>query len=346
MPNSIRENDADVIAFVERHRADTSTVLDVGPGEGTYHRMLSHLVGRMDAVEIWEPNLADYELVERYDHVTLGDIRHYRYSKPYGLVIFGDVLEHLSVQDALAVFERARANARYVLVSVPIVHFPQGAIEGNHAETHLIEDPDTELIPLLGNPIAIHRYRITGTFIYRGEIPLMPRERHQLTVPLSSTDGELTSATLNVPKPMTQAEYRQMLRTLKAMEPAIVEIAPDPEIVPELSTTPQIHDGIITAGHLDPDQIRAHIGPDMHISSAERIASLADTSHTEASFTAPPVPLAGSTWSDRSSGIQVRVQSATEAYTAWERLDGQQQGQNPTAEFVQLMQPVEITIHD
>lgn len=169
MPNSIRENDADVQRFVTENAAVIKRVLDVGPGEGTYHRLLAPLVDEMDAVEIWEPNIELYGLRYRYNNVTLGDIRDYEWPDGhYDMVIFGDVLEHLTVPDALSVFNKALASAKCVLVSVPIVHFPQGSIAGNHAETHLIEDPQVELIPFMGIPLVAWRYEWTGTFIYVG----------------------------------------------------------------------------------------------------------------------------------------------------------------------------------
>lgn len=176
MPNSVRENDAHVRAFVSSHVIDTA--LDVGPGEGTYHRILSDLIPDMDAVEIWEKNITDFSLRNRYRAVAHADIREYidvvdtydtpSITGPYDLIIFGDVLEHMSVSDAIIVFQKALDRAPYVLVSVPIHHFPQEPIDGNEAERHLIEDPRRELIPYLGKPLYQWEYAVTGTYIYRG----------------------------------------------------------------------------------------------------------------------------------------------------------------------------------
>lgn len=174
MPNSIRENNADVRSFVRFHAKDVRTALDVGPGEGTYYNLLHDLVPTMDAVEIWAQNITDFALTSKYRDVWNQDARtfafHFPGSEDYDLIIFGDVLEHLSVEDAVSVFTRARAASKWVLVSVPIIHFPQGEIDGNHAETHLIEDPLDELIPLLGTPEYTFKYQYTGTFIYRGDL--------------------------------------------------------------------------------------------------------------------------------------------------------------------------------
>ena len=55
----------------------------------------------------------------------------------YDVVILGDVLEHFTLADALQVWASARAHARYVVLSIPIVEYPQGVHYDNVHETHL-----------------------------------------------------------------------------------------------------------------------------------------------------------------------------------------------------------------
>jgi hypothetical protein len=115
------------------------SVLDVGPGVGTYARLLRpHLPGcRFDAVEIFEPYVANYCLNRLYDRVVVGDIRDHDW-KPVDVVIFGDVLEHLRFEDAVKVWNTAREHVRLAaFVSLPVIEYPQGALEGNVHETHL-----------------------------------------------------------------------------------------------------------------------------------------------------------------------------------------------------------------
>ena len=169
MPNSIRENNNDVRAFAAAHKLESA--LDVGPGEGTYHALLHDLIPEIDCVEIWPQNVADFSLRNRYHEVWTDDIRHHINSDEmydYDLIVFGDILEHLPVDDAVQVFTEALRRCRWVIVSVPMVHFPQDAIDGNQHEHHEIEDPQTDLIPLLPSPAYSWVYNITGTFIYRG----------------------------------------------------------------------------------------------------------------------------------------------------------------------------------
>lgn len=48
------------------------------------------------------------------------------------VAILGDVAEHLSADEAQRLWQRAGATARKaVYLSIPIVHYPQGEIEGN-----------------------------------------------------------------------------------------------------------------------------------------------------------------------------------------------------------------------
>lgn len=165
MPSSVRENDADVAAWVAAHHIRTA--LDVGPGEGTYAKMLP-AIDTFDAVEAWQPYVDTYGLRQLYNDVTVADVRDHD-DFAYDLVIFGDVAEHLTEAEMVAVVNRARAAARWVLVSVPIIHWPQGAEGGNPFEVHLQEHVTPDLLTrLFGPPAFSWTYAMTGTFIWQG----------------------------------------------------------------------------------------------------------------------------------------------------------------------------------
>ena len=121
-------------------RLNPSTVLDVGPGAGAYGRLVREVltVDVLDAVEAWEPYVDRFGLLDIYDAVTVEDVR--RVTKfDYDVVIFGDVLEHMSQEDAVAVKALAREQAKAVIVSMPIIHYPQGDEEGNPFEAHVVD---------------------------------------------------------------------------------------------------------------------------------------------------------------------------------------------------------------
>ncbi len=120
---------------------DPVTVLDIGPGVGTYAKLLAGPgVRRLTGVEIWEPYVHTYRLREYYDNVIVGDAREVELPES-DVVILGDVAEHMSEADALALWDRAAVAARRaVYLSIPIVHYPQGSIEDNPHEHHVVDD--------------------------------------------------------------------------------------------------------------------------------------------------------------------------------------------------------------
>ncbi len=117
------------------------TVLDVGPGVGTYAKLLSGLpLEAVIGLEVWEPYVRTYRLHDYYSEILLGDVR----TTPLpavDVIVLGDVLEHMSRADGVDVWRRcAEAAARAVYLSIPVVHYPQHEIEGNPYEVHVEED--------------------------------------------------------------------------------------------------------------------------------------------------------------------------------------------------------------
>ncbi len=136
IPTSILEGKAWLIPRIVA--LQPATVLDIGAGEGTYARLLRPELPRtrFTAVEVWEPYLADYQLATLYNEVLIGDARTLHLPLA-DVVILGDVLEHMHLDDAHDLWHRARAAAHLaVFASIPIGHWPQGAVNGNVHETH------------------------------------------------------------------------------------------------------------------------------------------------------------------------------------------------------------------
>lgn len=167
MPQSIRENDADVIKFVEGH--DIKTVLDVGAGRGIYGEMLRPYVDRIDAVEVWKPYISEFDLPKIYDSVVVQDIRYMPMpDTTYDLIVFGDVLEHMGADESKMVWKWAAHFCKYGLISVPIIHWPQGAENGNPYEVHVQEHMTSKQIRRDFGPFVFERnYNVTGTYIKR-----------------------------------------------------------------------------------------------------------------------------------------------------------------------------------
>lgn len=120
-------------------RLDLTSVLDVGPGDGTYGRMVRDVCGpdvRLTCVEVWSDYVGRFGLDVLYDEVVVDDVRRFGWDGRWDLTVFGDVIEHMPRQDALDVWQRACDVSSAVLVVVPIVEWPQHG-HVNPYETHV-----------------------------------------------------------------------------------------------------------------------------------------------------------------------------------------------------------------
>jgi 2-polyprenyl-3-methyl-5-hydroxy-6-metoxy-1,4-benzoquinol methylase len=140
MPWSNPENQQWVIDKVKQ--LQPKTIIDVGAGAGTYAKLLKpHIPSHYVAIEIFNNYIDEYKLKELYNEVWAEDVRSYN-SLTADLIIFGDVLEHMSKEEAISVWNVARKGCKYGIISVPIIHYPQGEWFGNIHETHIVDDWD------------------------------------------------------------------------------------------------------------------------------------------------------------------------------------------------------------
>jgi hypothetical protein len=185
-------------------RVQPTTVLDVGPGVGTYGSMIREQmeVERLDAVEVWAPYIERYRLQEIYDRVMVCDVRFWN-EFSYDVVILGDVLEHLSFDESVDLWQKISEQAGAVLLSIPIVHYPQGSLEGNPYEAHLVTDWSTsKVLKHLGGIQEYREFDVTGVFlaVFRGmpaSTPVStigPRLRIQTRVREEDFDSAVTPA--------------------------------------------------------------------------------------------------------------------------------------------------------
>ena len=118
------------------------TCLDVGACDGNWaNRLGDYLV--MDAVEIYEPNISFHRLDRKYRRVFCKDIAEMEYEW-YDLILFGDVLEHMTVEQAQKAIEYAKPRCMEILAAVHFL-YRQGDLYGNPYETHIQEDLTPEL---------------------------------------------------------------------------------------------------------------------------------------------------------------------------------------------------------
>ena len=125
----------EVCDWIRRNFPASATVLDVGTCDGNWRKLLREY-SCMDGIEAYEPNLA--KSCGYYRKLYFGDIRDFTYDW-YDLIIFGDIIEHLSVEDAQAVLRYAVPRCRDLIIAVPFL-YEQGAIYGNPYEVHIQDD--------------------------------------------------------------------------------------------------------------------------------------------------------------------------------------------------------------
>lgn len=113
-------------------------ILDVGAGEGTYLPFLEPYFDNIEAVEVFKPNIDNFNLEERYKKVYNTNILDFEYDF-YDIIIFGDIIEHLEVEEAQRVLEYAYNRCTEMVVAVPYLS-SQGIEEDNIYEIHKQDD--------------------------------------------------------------------------------------------------------------------------------------------------------------------------------------------------------------
>ena len=123
-----------VCKWIRAHFPRDSSILDVGACDGAWQYRLQEYKN-IDAVEAFEPNLKH---LKHYRNVYHADIRGFEYEN-YDLIIFGDVVEHMSVGEAQAMLNYAWPRCKDMIVVVPF-KFRQGMIYNNPYEIHVQDD--------------------------------------------------------------------------------------------------------------------------------------------------------------------------------------------------------------
>lgn len=134
----------EVAQYLKDNFPASATILDVGAGCGTYSDYLKDYFENIEAVEIFEPNIKNFNLVDKYKKVYNANIIDFEYNY-YDIIIFGDVIEHLTVEDAQKVLDYAYNRCQQIIMAVPYMS-PQGIAEDNIYEIHKQDDLTVENI--------------------------------------------------------------------------------------------------------------------------------------------------------------------------------------------------------
>ena len=133
---------AEMVFWVKQNFPKGSTCLDVGACDGKWFELLGDYL-QMDGIEIFKPYIDKYHLKQKYKRCLNMDIADFEYEY-FDLIIFGDVIEHMSVEKAQKVISYAMVRCKDVLIGVPW-RYIQGEVNGNKYEIHLQDDLTEEL---------------------------------------------------------------------------------------------------------------------------------------------------------------------------------------------------------
>jgi glycosyltransferase involved in cell wall biosynthesis/2-polyprenyl-3-methyl-5-hydroxy-6-metoxy-1,4-benzoquinol methylase len=163
MPTSFSTG-KDVIEKIVR-RVKHDRMLDIGCGSGTYAKMFPD--AEWTGVEIWKPYIERYDLKSIYKNLINEDVRTWETEERFDVAIAGDVLEHMTTEDAKAVVDKLKACADTVIISIPLGYHPQDACEDNPFEAHITDNwTDEEVRRVFGEPNHASVYQWMGVYIW------------------------------------------------------------------------------------------------------------------------------------------------------------------------------------
>jgi predicted TPR repeat methyltransferase len=176
MPFSSGIGKEETLRWIKEIAPTITRVLDIGAGSGTYAKMLkvNHKVcnsAHWTGVEVWEPYIEKYKLKDLYDILINQDARNLNWNDigQVDVTFAGDVLEHMTKQEAVELVEKILDHSRYLVISIPTMIYHQGEAHGNPYEVHVKPDwSHEEVKETWGNYI---QKSFTGTYEYKDQKP-------------------------------------------------------------------------------------------------------------------------------------------------------------------------------
>jgi hypothetical protein len=166
MGYSLRGGKAETAEWFRENQSLITRVLDIGAGSGTYAKLIKQEFGLCHntewvAVEAWAEYITQYELDKLYNHVINQDARTLDWNKlgKFSVTIAGDVLEHMTKDEAIILVDQILANSSTLIVSIPIIYMPQDEVNGNPYEVHVKPDWSHDEVIATWKPYIKNFYR-------------------------------------------------------------------------------------------------------------------------------------------------------------------------------------------
>jgi hypothetical protein len=150
MPFSNQEHDEKCLDLVEDYFRDKKELrfLDVGPGAGKWQIKINQRFNnaKIEGCEIFPKYVEKYNLREKYHKIHISNILDFEWENEYyDVVIIGDVLEHLTIEDANRLLNKCKSKGALTIVQVPWMS-PQGPYDGNDHEEHIQADLNPQVM--------------------------------------------------------------------------------------------------------------------------------------------------------------------------------------------------------
>lgn len=163
MPYSGTKFDNLIKNYIIERYDPMSKILDIGAGAGKYGKLLNFHFGNIDAIQIFQPYIKMFDLLNIYNHVYNENVLNFERFNQYQIFLLGDVVQHMEIIDAQFLLQKIRKYAKFILVQIPY-QYEQGIYMGNIFEIHLQNDLTKELMD--------KRYPFLTHFISDNEIGL------------------------------------------------------------------------------------------------------------------------------------------------------------------------------
>jgi GR25 family glycosyltransferase involved in LPS biosynthesis len=145
--------DKDILSYLQNKFVRSSTVLDIGGGDGKWGYVLGEFFQNIDCVEIFEPYIERYNLNEIYREVFLGNFLDFEFDY-YDVIIMGDVFEHVTQEQATEWLNKVKNKCGELIIVVPFEYRQDwdGVYEnvyGHHHQPDLTPENMVERYPML-----------------------------------------------------------------------------------------------------------------------------------------------------------------------------------------------------